>query len=48
MYKALYINKNGEMFCTNGTLAECANWANNVVLANGEGTIIIDKEKSND
>lgn len=48
MYKGEYIGENGSRETVKGSLAEVSNWANNVTLVNGEGTIIITKEKSDD
>ena len=47
-YKGEYIGENGSRETVKGTLPEVSNWANNVVLVNGEGTILITKEKKND
>ena len=48
MYKGEYIGENGSKEEVKGTLPEVSNWANNVVLVNGEGTILITKEKDSE
>ena len=42
-YNATYTDKNGMLYHVTGTLAECANWADNIIRANGEGYVTVSK-----
>lgn len=41
MYFAQYVGKDGFSGIIQGTLSQCANWADNIIRIHGEGTISI-------
>ena len=44
-YTAEYIGKDGSQSSVKGTLAECSNWADNIIRSRGEGTVIVRKDE---